>query len=112
VRKAIVDSIDEYLRSSPDGHPVDDAAAERFRSRAGVLVNECGCATGGAFLVATAVAAAAYLFIFGHLTATAVAIAAAVTFASAIVGKAVGIGAAGARLLMLRRQLRLSMAMR
>jgi VIT1/CCC1 family predicted Fe2+/Mn2+ transporter len=112
VRKAIAKSIDQYLTSPPTDFPVDDAAAERFRSRAGVLVNDCGCAMGGAFLVASAVAAAVYLFIFGHFTITAIVVAAAVTFASAMAGKAVGIGTACARLFLLRRQLRASVAMR
>jgi VIT1/CCC1 family predicted Fe2+/Mn2+ transporter len=112
VRKAIAKSIDQYLTSPLTDRPVDDALAEHFRSRAGVLANECGCAMGGAFLVASAVVAAVYLFLFGHFTITAIVVSVAVTFASAMAGKAVGIGTACARLLLLRRQLRTSVAMR
>jgi hypothetical protein len=112
VRKAIAKSIDQRPTSPLPGRAVEDTAAEHFRSPVGVLANECGCAMGGAFLVATAVIVATYLFPFGHFTATAVVVATAVTFASAMAGKAVGISVACVRLLLLRRRFRASVAMR
>lgn len=108
MRTAIAATIDEYLGAIQE----HDAELDRIRSRATALANDCGCAMGATFLMATAIAAAVYVLALGHPTFGDVAVVAAVTIASALVGKAVGVVAASARLLLLQDRLRRRLAAR
>jgi len=66
---------------------------------------DCGCALGGATMTASVVAAVAYLAVTATFGIEALAAAAGVVFASALLGKALGLVAASVRLELLRRSL-------
>ena len=92
---------DALARRLPDTDP--DKAAVRVRiSRLGT---ECGCSSGGAFLIAAGLSFAAYAILFGELSVRLVVLGVVFVFVSSMLGKLAGILSAVARLAVLRRRL-------
>jgi hypothetical protein len=83
----------------------DDTRADDVRRTAARLADDCGCAMGGAFLWVALLVGAPTLVITQHARPLAFVGAIAAVFAAAGLGKAVGIGLATLRLLLLVRRL-------
>ena len=92
---------DALARLLPDTDP-DKAAV---RARIARLGTECGCAAGGAFLIAAGLLFTAYAVLFGQLSVRLALLGAVFVFVSSMLGKLAGVLAAVARLTVLRRRL-------
>jgi len=95
----LASSVDALAAGLPDGDPVKAA----LRARAVTLGQECGCAMAGAFLAGAALLAVGHFVFLGKLTPGLAAAAIGLVFATAAVGKVVGVAVSRLRLLALRR---------
>jgi hypothetical protein len=83
----------------------DDGEKARLRDRARRYRNACGCALSGLFLIVSIAACGAGLVLADPFRWSLVAIGIAFVFCASLLGKAVGIGWARVRLLLLHRSL-------
>jgi hypothetical protein len=98
--------LDRLLRSLPD----EREQLRPYVDRAKALSNECGCAMGGAFMVAALVLVIGYEVVAGWAGPSNVLVRvlrdAAIVFGAGVAGKLTGIGIARVRLVWLYRELR------
>jgi hypothetical protein len=92
---------DALARLLPDTDP-GKATARASIARLG---SECGCAMGGAFLIAAFLIAAAYAVFFGDLGVRLVLLGVVFVFVTSMLGKLTGVLIAVARLAVIRRRL-------
>lgn len=92
---------DTLARLLPDTDP-GKATARASIARLG---NECGCAMGGAFLIAASLLVTAYATFFGELGVQLVMLGVGFVFGASMLGKLIGILIAVARLAVIRRRL-------
>jgi hypothetical protein len=92
---------DALARQLPDTDP-GKATARACIARLG---NECGCAMGGAFLIAASLLVAAYATFFGEIDVRLVVLGVVFVFVASMLGKLTGILIAIARLAVIRRRL-------
>ena len=85
--------------------PDTDPGKETARACIARLGNECGCAMGGAFLIAASLLFAAYAVLFGELGVRLVVLGVVFVFVASMLGKLTGILIAVARLVVIRRRL-------
>lgn len=85
--------------------PWDDGEKSRVRGRARRYAHACGCALGGAFSVFAILAGLAGFALADHFSWTLIPLAVAGVFCAGLLGKAIGIGWARARLRLLHRSL-------
>jgi hypothetical protein len=83
----------------------DDGEKSRVRARARRHYHACGCALSGAFLVLATLAFLASLVLSNRFSWSLVPLGAVGVFGAGLVGKAIGIGWARARLVLLHRSL-------
>ena len=102
MRRSLATDVDRLL----DAYPSSDPEIGILRKRAQKYATECGCAAGGAFLVASAVAAPIVLTLAGSWSPHPMLYAFLLVFVSSLAGKAAGIAMATARLRFLLAGLR------
>lgn len=85
--------------------PWDDGEKSRVRGRARRYAHACGCALGGAFSVSAILAGLAGLVLADRFSWTLIPLGIAGIFCAGLLGKAIGIGWARARLRLLHRSL-------
>lgn len=85
--------------------PDTDPSKATDRARIARLGNECGCAMGGAFLIAASLLFAGYAVVFGELGVRLVVFGVVFVFVASMLGKLIGILIAIARLGVIRRGL-------
>jgi hypothetical protein len=102
MRRAVAAAVDTLLDSFSDQDP--DVA--RFHARAQRYASECGCASGGAFLIGAAVAAPIVLTFTAAWTPVAVLWSLLGVLVASLIGKLTGIAVATAQLHLLRRNVR------
>jgi hypothetical protein len=85
--------------------PWDDGEKARVRGRARRYAHACGCALGGAFSVLAILACLAGFVLAGHFHWTLIPLGVAGVLCAGLLGKAIGVAWARARLLLLHRSL-------
>lgn len=85
--------------------PWDDGEKSRMRGRARHYDHACGCALGGAFSVLALLACPVGFVLADHFSWTLIPLGVAGVFCAGLLGKAIGIGWARARLRLLHRSL-------
>ncbi len=98
--------VEALLRRLPDG----DSYKATAQKRAAALDQECGCPTGGAFLIAAAVLAAGYLLLNQQVTIGTLLAAVGFAFAAAFAGKLIGMAVARIRMRVLHREVAVRIA--
>ena len=84
--------------------PDTDPDKASVRARIARLGSECGCAAGGAFLIAASLLVVLYAVLFDRLSVRTVVLGAGFVFVSSVLGKLAGILTAVVRLAVLRRR--------
>jgi hypothetical protein len=85
--------------------PETDPGKATARACIARLGNECGCAMGGAFLIAASLLVAVYAVVFGELGVRLVVLGVVFVFVASMLGKLTGILIAVARLAVIGRRL-------
>jgi len=102
MRHATAADVDRLLRSFPD----EDPEVALLRTRTHSYATECGCSTGGAFLVLAVIAAPVALTLEDAWAPLTVLWSLMLVVSASLAGKAAGVAVATVRLQLLRHSLR------